>query len=169
GKYDEAERMNRRALDGREKMLGIEHPHTLTSVSNLASVLQDQGKYDEAEQMNQRALDGREKVLGKEHPDTLTSVSNLALVLQDQGKYDEAERMNRRALDGNLASVLQNQGKYEEAERMNRRALDGPKGTANGADERRPGQDEGLKEESPGLVASEGARKVEELPTSTGS
>ncbi|KAL9591261.1 MAG: hypothetical protein Q9179_007901 [Wetmoreana sp. 5 TL-2023] len=40
GKYDEAEQMNRRALDSREKVLGQEHPHTLTSVSDLASVLQ---------------------------------------------------------------------------------------------------------------------------------
>ncbi|KAL8873245.1 MAG: hypothetical protein Q9198_007058 [Flavoplaca austrocitrina] len=100
GRYDEAEQMDRRALDGREKVLGNEHPSTLTSVSNLASVLQDQGKYEEAEQMNRRALDGSEKVLGKEHPDTLTSVSNLASVLQYQGKYEEAEQMNRRALDG---------------------------------------------------------------------
>jgi len=44
--------MNRRALEGREKVLGKEHPDTLTSVNNLAFVLQDQGKYEEAEQMN---------------------------------------------------------------------------------------------------------------------
>ena len=142
GRYNEAEQMDRRALDGREKVLGNEHPDTLISVSNLALVLQHQGKYDEAEQVNRRALDGREKVLGKEHPDTLTSVSNLVLVLRDQGKYDEAEQINRRALDGrekvlgkehpdtltsvsNLASVLQHQGKYDEAEQVNRRALDG--------------------------------------------
>ena len=74
--------MNRRALDGYEKVLGKEHPSTLTSVSNLASVLTNQGKYEEAEAMNQRAPDGKEKVLGKKHPSTLTSVSNLALVLQ---------------------------------------------------------------------------------------
>ena len=73
--------MNRRALEGREKALGKEHPNTLTSVSNLASVLRYQGKYEEVEEMNRRALEGKEKALGKEHPNTLTSVSNLALVL----------------------------------------------------------------------------------------
>ncbi|KAF1949112.1 hypothetical protein CC80DRAFT_555727, partial [Byssothecium circinans] len=51
------------------------HPGTLTSVSQLGSVLERQGKYEEAEAMHQRALEGREKVLGREHPDTLTSVS----------------------------------------------------------------------------------------------
>jgi tetratricopeptide (TPR) repeat protein len=142
GKYDEAEKLNRRALEGYEKELGAQHPGTLMSVSNLASVLQDQGKYDEAERLNRRALEGREKELGAQHPHTLTSVDNLAGVLQDQGKYDEAERLNRRALEGyekklraqhpdtltsvsNLAIVLGYRGKYDEAEKLNRRALEG--------------------------------------------
>jgi len=142
GKYEAAEEMNRRALQGREKALGVEHPHTLTSVNNLALVLRVRGKYEVAEEMNRRALQGREKALGVEHPHTLTSVNNLASVLRDQGKYEAAEKMNRRALQGyekalgvehpntltsvnNLALVLQGQGKYEAAEKMNRRALQG--------------------------------------------
>jgi hypothetical protein len=54
---------------------------SLTSVSNLTSVLEYQGKYKAAEEMNRRAPAGYEKVLGVEHPETLTSVSNLAAVL----------------------------------------------------------------------------------------
>ena len=100
GSYEEAEQMNRRALDGREQVLGKEHPYTLTSVSNLALVLHSQGKYEEAEQMNRRALDGREQWLDFEHPDTLTSVDNLAEVLGDQEKYEAAEELHRRALQG---------------------------------------------------------------------
>lgn len=49
GSYNDAEQMDRRALEGREKAVGKEHPDTLTSVSILALVLQYQGKYDEAE------------------------------------------------------------------------------------------------------------------------
>ncbi|KAK3613285.1 hypothetical protein LTR22_028216, partial [Elasticomyces elasticus] len=96
GQYKAAEAMNRRALKGREKALGPEHPDTLTSVSDLPLVLQSQGKYEAAEEMNWRALKGREKTLGPEHPSTLTSISSLALVLQSQGKYEAAEEMNRR-------------------------------------------------------------------------
>jgi hypothetical protein len=77
--------MNRRVLEGREKALGKEHPDTLTSVNNLAVVLQDQRKYKQAEEMNRRALEGREKVLEKEHPGTLTSVYSLAYSLHQQG------------------------------------------------------------------------------------
>src|SRR5947207_3857144 len=88
--------MNRQALAGREKVLGMEHTDTLNSVNSLAFVLQYQGKYEAAEEMKRRALAGREKVLGIEHPDTLISVSDLALVFQGQGKYEAAEEMNRR-------------------------------------------------------------------------
>jgi hypothetical protein len=48
GKYDEAEPMSRQTLQLREKALGLEHPHTLTSMNNLAALLDNQGKYDEA-------------------------------------------------------------------------------------------------------------------------
>jgi len=74
--------MSRRALGGREKVLGPEHPHMLLSVISLAWVLRDQGKYEAAEEMNRRALDVGERILGPEHPDTLTSVSRLAGVLR---------------------------------------------------------------------------------------
>jgi hypothetical protein len=50
--------MHQRALEGKEKVLGVEHPSTLTSVSNLVVVLGDQGKYEAAEEMHQRALEG---------------------------------------------------------------------------------------------------------------
>ncbi|KAF7502175.1 hypothetical protein GJ744_006771 [Endocarpon pusillum] len=142
GEYATAESIGRSAIVARQEILGPEHPDTLTSVSNLGSVLESQGKYEEAEAMDRRALEGREKVLGPEHPDTLTSVSNLGWVLERQGKYEEAEAMDRRALEGyekvlgpehphtltsvsNLGWVLERQGKYEEAEAMDRRALEG--------------------------------------------
>ena len=95
GRYNEAVIPYRRALEGREKELGVRHPNTLTSVASLASVLQDQGKYEEAEKLNQRALEGFEKELGVRHPHTLMSVDNLASVLRAQGKYEEAEKLNR--------------------------------------------------------------------------
>jgi tetratricopeptide (TPR) repeat protein len=125
-----------------EKELGANHPDTLTSVSNLASVLERLGRYEEAESMNRQALEERKKELRANHPDTLTSVNNLALVLERLGRYEEAESMNRQALEerkkelganhpytltsvSNLASVLEMLGRYKEAESMNRQALEG--------------------------------------------
>jgi tetratricopeptide (TPR) repeat protein len=140
GQYASAETSHRKALSLRKDVLGPEHPDTLTSMSNLALVLDRQGKYEEAEAMNRQTLAGYEKVLGPEHPHTLTSMSNLASVLGRQGKYEEAEAMHRQELAifkkvmgpehpdtltsmGNLAGVLDSQGKYEEAEAMNRQTL----------------------------------------------
>jgi tetratricopeptide (TPR) repeat protein len=85
----------------REKVLGKEHPGTLTSIHNIALFLQSQGKYDEAEPMYRQTLALTEKILGKEHlrhASTLTSMNNLAFLLQSQGKYDEAEPMYRQTL-----------------------------------------------------------------------
>ncbi len=48
GKYEAAEEMNRRALKRREKVLGLEHPDTLTSVCCLAYLLQAKGQYEGA-------------------------------------------------------------------------------------------------------------------------
>jgi hypothetical protein len=78
--YEEAEDMYRRALEGREKTLGPEHPDTLTSVSHFGLMLERQGMYEEAEGMHRRALEGRERTLGPEHPDTLTSKERIALI-----------------------------------------------------------------------------------------
>ncbi|KAF1937469.1 hypothetical protein EJ02DRAFT_505995 [Clathrospora elynae] len=87
--------MNRKTLARKERVLGPEHPDTLTSMSNLAGVLDSQSKYEEAELMNRQTLARKEMVLGLEHPSTLTNMNNLARVLESQGKYDEAESMNR--------------------------------------------------------------------------
>ena len=46
---DEAEPICRQALALSEKVLGKEHPNTLSSMNNLALLLMSQGKYDEAE------------------------------------------------------------------------------------------------------------------------
>ncbi|CUS11372.1 unnamed protein product, partial [Tuber aestivum] len=142
GKYAESEAIHRRGLEGRERILGPNHPDTLGSVNNLAITLRRQGKYHESETMHRRALEQRERILGPDHPDTLSSVGGLASALAEEGKYAESETMHRHALEGrgrilgpdhpatlrsvnNLANVLGDQGKYVESETMNRCALEG--------------------------------------------
>ena len=49
GRLEEAEVMYRRALEGRERLLGSDHPDTLSSVDNLGSLLADLGQLEEAE------------------------------------------------------------------------------------------------------------------------
>ena len=96
----EAERMYRRALDGKEKAWGPDHTSTLSTVNNLGNLYKNQGKLGEAEKMYRRALDGKEKAWGPDHTSTLDTVNNLGNLYADQGKLGEAEKIYRRALDG---------------------------------------------------------------------
>jgi len=80
--YTEAEPFLQRALAIREKVLGAEHPHTATSLNNLAELYRSQGKYEQAEPLYQRALAIYEKVLGAEHSHTTTVRENYAELLQ---------------------------------------------------------------------------------------
>ena len=70
--------MQHKLLDVRRRVLGPEHPQTLTTMGNLGCSLHGQGKYAEAETMQRELLDVQRRVLGPEHPDTLATVSNLA-------------------------------------------------------------------------------------------
>ena len=62
--------MNRRALGGKEKALGKEHPDTLVSVNSLAYLLHQQEQYQEALLLYQRAYSGYQKALGQDRPTT---------------------------------------------------------------------------------------------------
>jgi tetratricopeptide (TPR) repeat protein len=138
--YAQAEPLYRTAITIYEKVLGPEHPHTATSLNNLAELYRAQGRYTEAEPLYRGALEILEKVLGPEHPHTATSLNNLAELYRAQGRYKEAEPLLRRALAidekvlgmdhpdtatdlNNLAELYRNQGKYQEAELLYRRAL----------------------------------------------
>jgi tetratricopeptide (TPR) repeat protein len=63
-KYKEAEELSRRALEGREKVLGKDHPDTLDSVYGLAYLLPHLCGYDEALTLYQKALLGCTEALG---------------------------------------------------------------------------------------------------------
>jgi hypothetical protein len=54
------------SLELMEKMLGEDHPSTLASMNNLASVLDSLGVYEEAEAMLRQTLELKEKVLGED-------------------------------------------------------------------------------------------------------
>jgi tetratricopeptide (TPR) repeat protein len=141
GRFEEAEREHRAALEARIRVLGPEHPGTLNSRNNLGLVLQDLGRFQEAEREHRAALEARIRVLGPEHPHALTSRNNLGLVLRALGRFEEAEREHRAALEArmrllgpehlrtlnsrnNLGLVLRALGRFEEAEREHRAALE---------------------------------------------
>ena len=54
GKLDEAKAMYERALAGRERTLGADHPHTLGTVNNLAGLLNQVGDAAAAAALRER-------------------------------------------------------------------------------------------------------------------
>jgi hypothetical protein len=66
-------------LDVYRRMLGPEHPTTLTAMGNLALSLYGQGKHAEAEQMLAKLLDVYRRMLGPEHPRTRATANGLSM------------------------------------------------------------------------------------------
>jgi Tetratricopeptide repeat len=56
GSYEEAEKMHRRAMDGREEFLGPDHADTTLSINSLGDTLAVQRKYQEEEKCSEEPL-----------------------------------------------------------------------------------------------------------------
>jgi uncharacterized protein involved in tolerance to divalent cations len=141
GRWNEAEESFTQILEVEKKVLGEEHPSTLTSMANLASTYSNQGRWKEAEELEVQVKNTSLKILGKEHPSTLTSMANLASTYRDQGRWKEAEELEVQVKNtslkilgkehpstltsmANLASTYINQGRWREAEELQAQELD---------------------------------------------
>ena len=72
------------------RLLGDEHPDTLTSMNNLAGTLWALGDHAGARALYEPTLAALRRLLGDEHPDTLTSMNNLAETLRALGDHTAA-------------------------------------------------------------------------------
>ena len=81
GKYEEAEAINWRTLELKEKALGVEHPDTLISVWWLAHLLQNQKRFHDAFILYQRASIGYQEILGLSHPTTLACLKQYKSII----------------------------------------------------------------------------------------
>jgi tetratricopeptide (TPR) repeat protein len=84
GRWKEAEELEVQAMETSLRVLGQEHPDTLSSMANLAATYRNQERWKEAEKLFMQVMETRKRVLGQEHPDTLTSMNNLAFTLKSQ-------------------------------------------------------------------------------------
>ncbi len=98
-KLQEAETLQREALDRRSRILGPDHPETQFAIANLALVLLAQKRYAQAEQLYRQALEGEIKVLGENHREIAYAWYNLATVEAAQKKRAIAVSDLHRAID----------------------------------------------------------------------
>ncbi|MEV4220803.1 FxSxx-COOH system tetratricopeptide repeat protein [Nonomuraea sp. NPDC049725] len=68
-----------------QRVLGADHPNTLTSRNNLANAHCAAGDLSRAIPLYEATLADRERVLGVDHPDTLQSRNNLANAFREAG------------------------------------------------------------------------------------
>jgi serine/threonine protein kinase/tetratricopeptide (TPR) repeat protein len=135
GLYAQAEAHLPVALETNKRLLGEEHPATLSSMNDLAILYEMQGRYDEAEQLYVETLETRKRVLGEEHSHTLSSMDNLGLLYKAQHRYDEAESLGLETLEigrrvrgaehrdtlgtiTNLGSLYTMMGRHDDSARM---------------------------------------------------
>lgn len=130
------------ALATRRRVLGTQHPDTLSSDGEMGNLLHSMGELKEAEGYYREALETSRRVLGDDHPDTLGAINNMGALVDAMGRPLEAEQYQREALEGHrrvlgndhpstlnsiasMGAVLRSVGKPHEAEPYYREALEG--------------------------------------------
>jgi tetratricopeptide (TPR) repeat protein len=98
-KFAESESWCRKALEGRRRTLGADHPSTLASINALGSLLQAAGRLPEAEAAYRDAYARRLRVLGPDHAGTLIAMANLGETLLLRGRAGEAAVLLRAAAE----------------------------------------------------------------------
>ena len=72
------------------RILGNDHPHTLSSRNNLAYAYKSAGRLAEAIALYEQVLTDSIRVLGKNHPYTLATLNALARAYKDAGFQNKA-------------------------------------------------------------------------------
>ena len=142
--FDRAGPLLERAFEMRRRILGPDHPETISSLgasrANTSAELFYKGDFAAAEPLAREALAIRRKLYGDEHADSIDSLNTLAAVLYGKGDLTASEQFFREALAlqrklygnehpdiatyiNNLGQMLYEKGDYEAAEPLLREAL----------------------------------------------
>jgi hypothetical protein len=83
GRWEEAEELDVQVMETSKRVLGQEHPSTLTSMANLAWTLKSQGCNDEALELITKCVQLMTQKLGVNHPNTKVCTSTLKMWTQE--------------------------------------------------------------------------------------
>ncbi|KFZ24505.1 hypothetical protein V502_01016 [Pseudogymnoascus sp. VKM F-4520 (FW-2644)] len=90
GRFEVAEKLQERVVEGYLSGLGPDHINTFYMVNDLGDCYLRPGKYDKAEEMVRRAFEGKGKYFGPRSQYTLYSATLLACIVKELGRRDEA-------------------------------------------------------------------------------
>jgi hypothetical protein len=77
GWWKEAEELDVQVMETRKRVLGEEHPSTLTNIDNLAHTWKSQSRNKEAILLMEKCLELRKRIPGRHHPNMETSLKAL--------------------------------------------------------------------------------------------
>ncbi len=129
-----------RALEIRERRLGVNNLEVISDLGNLGSIYLSLGRLADAETYLRQAAETGERVLGADHMMVSGPILNLGELYFQQRRYDDARYYLERAIEGmtrsggpnhpnlayplfHLGSVCAAEGRYEDAHRHLERAL----------------------------------------------
>ena len=141
GRYQEAEKVHRQALELRIEMFGPDHLDVSSSYNNLAIIVDRLGRTQEARDLQLKSLRIKEKVLGPSAAGVASTLVNLSTLERDVGYPERARGHLRRAIEimskelgpnaprlanayTNLASLDLQDDLYDQAELNFQRALE---------------------------------------------
>ena len=111
------------------RVLGADHPDTLTSRNNLACAYQAAGDLGRAIPLLEQALADGVRVLGADHPDTLASRNNLAGAYQAAGDLGRAIPLYEQTLADRRAGAGRRPPRHPDLAEQPRLRLPGRRGT----------------------------------------
>lgn len=104
GRYDEAERLFKRAVLIYERLKGSEHPGVATVLTQLTNIYLDQFRYEEAEAVALRAYKINEKAFGFAGRHTVFSANSLAQIYLKQARFADAAPLIEQSRKAQLES-----------------------------------------------------------------
>ncbi|KAF8523906.1 hypothetical protein BU17DRAFT_85349 [Hysterangium stoloniferum] len=141
GKWSKAELLRIQVVEGRDQILGSEHPDTLRARANLGVTYSQLGKWTDAEKLQVQILEAREQILGTDHSDTLRARAHLAITYGQLGRWTDAEQLEVLVLEvseqilgnahsdtlkarANLAATYNQLGRLTDAEQLQVKVLE---------------------------------------------
>jgi tetratricopeptide (TPR) repeat protein len=142
GKLEEAEKIHVEVVKHMQHSVGLQHPDTVTCMSNLAQLLTKQRQFTKAVRLYTQCTAAYEVIYGPGHPATFVTNNLVGLNLWYDDKIPEAAEVMRRNQEMaeqtlgteneivyfnayNLALVLEDLFEYAEAETQFVRAIKG--------------------------------------------
>ena len=97
GNYADAQKLQIKVLDLKARVLGAEHPYTVSAMENLAIIFFYLERYTDAARLEVQVVGVRKKILGEEHPKTVKAIALLAALRSQANTNPSGTESNKKS------------------------------------------------------------------------